>query len=100
MVTQRGSGPSSERDEPPVTGLGRMKDVSGLPVLLDVAGRRVVVVGGGQVAARRVRSLQEAGASVHVVAPEISAELAGGEVALHRRSFRDTDLDGAWLALA
>ena len=40
------------------------------PLHLDLAGRRVLVVGGGAVAARRVRSLLDAGADVHVVAPE------------------------------
>jgi uroporphyrin-III C-methyltransferase / precorrin-2 dehydrogenase / sirohydrochlorin ferrochelatase len=41
------------------------------PLVLDVAGRRVVVVGGGPVAARRVLSLVEAGADVEVVSPYI-----------------------------
>jgi uroporphyrin-III C-methyltransferase/precorrin-2 dehydrogenase/sirohydrochlorin ferrochelatase len=77
-----------------------MYGVPGLPLLLDVGGRRVVVVGGGSVAARRVRSLQEAGAAVHVVAPEISADLPSADVAVQRRGFRDADLDGAWLVFA
>jgi uroporphyrin-III C-methyltransferase/precorrin-2 dehydrogenase/sirohydrochlorin ferrochelatase len=77
-----------------------MEDVPGLPLLLDVAGRRVVVVGGGKVAARRVRSLLEAGAQVHVVAAETPAEFPEDEVAVERRPFRASDLDGAWLALA
>lgn len=72
----------------------------GLPLLLDVAGRPVVVVGGGRVAARRVQSLLEAGAQVDVVAPELSAELPAAEVTVHLRPFRDSDLDRAWLALA
>jgi uroporphyrin-III C-methyltransferase/precorrin-2 dehydrogenase/sirohydrochlorin ferrochelatase len=72
----------------------------GLPLLLDVAGRRVVVVGGGRVAARRVRALLEAGAQVDVVAPVISGALPAADVTVHPRTFRDPDLDGAWLALA
>ena len=39
------------------------------PLSLDLAGKSVLVVGGGPVAARRVRSLLEAGADVSVVAP-------------------------------
>ena len=37
-------------------------DVTGLPLLLDVTGRRVLVVGAGAVAARRIAALLEAGA--------------------------------------
>jgi uroporphyrin-III C-methyltransferase/precorrin-2 dehydrogenase/sirohydrochlorin ferrochelatase len=50
--------------------------VTGYPVLLDLTGRRVVVVGGGRVALRRARGLLEAGALVHVVAPAVLPELA------------------------
>lgn len=74
--------------------------VPGFPLLLDLAGRRVLVVGGGAVATRRVRGLLEAGAVVTVVAPVVSAELAGLEVSLLRREFAEPDLDGAWLAFA
>ncbi|MGD0393864.1 MAG: bifunctional precorrin-2 dehydrogenase/sirohydrochlorin ferrochelatase [Acidimicrobiales bacterium] len=43
----------------------------GYPVILDVAGRRCLVVGGGPVAARRARGLVASGARVTVVAPEV-----------------------------
>ena len=46
------------------------------PLLLDLAGRRVVVVGGGPVAARRVLRLVEDGADVVVVAPAVCEDLA------------------------
>jgi uroporphyrin-III C-methyltransferase/precorrin-2 dehydrogenase/sirohydrochlorin ferrochelatase len=68
-------------------------------MLLDLAGRRVVVVGGGVVASRRTRGLHEAGADVLVVAPEISDEVAA-LVTVRRRAFEPADLDGAWLAMA
>ncbi|PWJ53183.1 uroporphyrinogen-III C-methyltransferase [Quadrisphaera granulorum] len=71
------------------------------PLHLDLEGRRVVVVGGGPVAARRARGLLEAGADVLVVAPEACAELAdldaAGEITWRRGRFCSTDLDGAWL---
>jgi uroporphyrin-III C-methyltransferase / precorrin-2 dehydrogenase / sirohydrochlorin ferrochelatase len=71
------------------------------PLVFDVAGRRVVVVGGGPVAARRVLSLVEAGADVEVVAPYICEALADlvatGSVQWHPRTYVDGDLDGAWL---
>ena len=76
----------------------------GYPLLLDLSGRRVVVVGGGNVATRRVRELVAAGADVSVVAPVATAELIGladgHTIALVRRQFVDGDLDGAWLVVA
>ncbi len=66
------------------------------PLHLDVAGRRVLVVGGGAVAARRVRSLVDAGARVRVVAPSVS--FPHDDVAL--RPFQADDVDGAWLVHA
>lgn len=65
------------------------------PLHLDLAGRRVLVVGGGSVAVRRVRALLAAGADVRVVAPRTAPDLP--DVPVARREFADTDLDGAWL---
>lgn len=81
----------------------RVRDqrVNGYPLLLDVSGRRVVVVGGGPVAARRAGALAEAGADLHVVAPfvcEPLAELiADARASWSPRDYVDGDLDGAWL---
>jgi uroporphyrin-III C-methyltransferase/precorrin-2 dehydrogenase/sirohydrochlorin ferrochelatase len=69
-------------------------------VLLDLTGRRVVVVGGGSVAARRARALHDAGADVLVVAPTIADDIAGLGVTTTVRPFQADDLDGAWLAMA
>lgn len=70
------------------------------PVSLVVAGKRCVVVGGGQVAARKVEGLLAAGASVTVVAPDICDGIVRGSSELVRRPYRSGDLDGAWLAIA
>ncbi|WP_281357106.1 NAD(P)-dependent oxidoreductase, partial [Cellulomonas septica] len=71
------------------------------PLLLDVAGRRVVVVGGGPVAARRVARLVDDGADVLVVAPRLCEDLADldarGLVRWTERGYAAGDLDGAWL---
>lgn len=71
------------------------------PLGLDVAGRRVVVVGGGPVAARRLRSLVAAGADLVVVAPwvceDVSDIVDGGRARWVRRDYLTGDLDGAWL---
>jgi uroporphyrin-III C-methyltransferase / precorrin-2 dehydrogenase / sirohydrochlorin ferrochelatase len=74
--------------------------MTGFPLLLDVAGRRVLVVGGGRVAARRVQSLVSAGAVVEVVAPVVRAEIAQLGVVVTRRGVEAADLDGAWLVFA
>jgi uroporphyrin-III C-methyltransferase/precorrin-2 dehydrogenase/sirohydrochlorin ferrochelatase len=74
--------------------------VTGFPLLLDVTGRRIVVVGGGTVATRRVRALVEAGADAVVVAPQIAPEITDLGVETQLRAFADADLDGAWLAVA
>jgi uroporphyrin-III C-methyltransferase/precorrin-2 dehydrogenase/sirohydrochlorin ferrochelatase len=71
-----------------------------LPLFLKLEGRRVVVVGGGGMAALRVRQLAEVGARVAVVAPEIRPGLAQLAAEVHRRPFAPDDLDGAWLAVA
>jgi uroporphyrin-III C-methyltransferase/precorrin-2 dehydrogenase/sirohydrochlorin ferrochelatase len=74
--------------------------VSEYPLLLDVTGRRVLVVGAGRVGTRRARALRECGADVVVVAPLVSAELAAMGVTVHVRPFDPADLQDAWLAAA
>jgi uroporphyrin-III C-methyltransferase len=74
------------------------------PVGLRLLDRRVVVVGGGQVAHRRVAGLMEAGARVTVVSPEVTPALealvAPGSLTWVRRRYEPGDLDGAWYAVA
>jgi uroporphyrin-III C-methyltransferase / precorrin-2 dehydrogenase / sirohydrochlorin ferrochelatase len=70
------------------------------PLMLSMAGRRAVVVGGGQVALRRVRGLLDAGANVVVIAPAVLPQLAELPVTVLLREYRDGDLSAAWLAHA
>ena len=72
------------------------------PVGLMLEGRRVVVVGGGHVAQRRIPTLITAGAQVVVVSPDVtpSIEGLGAEITWERRAFEPNDLDGAWYAMA
>ncbi|MEU6130071.1 uroporphyrinogen-III C-methyltransferase [Saccharopolyspora sp. NPDC047091] len=71
---------------------------------LDLTGKRVVVVGAGGVAQRRVPRLIGAGALVEVISPEatpaVEAMAQSGEITWHRRPYADGDLDGAWYAVA
>lgn len=71
----------------------------GLPILLDLTGRQVVVVGGGAVAARRVHTFLQAGAQVRVIAPEVLEEIGAGGAEVHRRRFAAGDLAQAWLVV-
>lgn len=69
------------------------------PFALDFAGRRVVAIGGGPVAARRVRDFVAAGADVHLVSPAIcpAMEALLSDITWQARPYRDGDLTGAWL---
>jgi siroheme synthase-like protein len=74
------------------------------PVSLVLAGRRVLVVGGGKVATRRVGELLDTDARIEVVSPAASAEIAGwgeaGRISVARRPFEAGDVAGAWLCVA
>jgi precorrin-2 dehydrogenase / sirohydrochlorin ferrochelatase len=74
------------------------------PVYLDLTGRCVVVVGGGEVAERKIESLLDMGASIRVVSPQVTARILvwGTErrVELHRRPYRLGDCSGAVLVLS
>ncbi|MFB8269697.1 uroporphyrinogen-III C-methyltransferase [Streptomyces sp. NPDC055955] len=73
------------------------------PVGLRLTGRRVVVLGGGQVAQRRLPALIAAGADIHLVSPSatpsVEAMVDGGELTWSRRPYADGDLADAWYAL-
>ena len=74
------------------------------PVSLTLKGRRVVVVGGGKLATRRVADLLETGARVEVVSPTVSPEIAAWaeqlKVVVSLRPFEAGDVTGAWLCIA
>ena len=70
------------------------------PAFLNLASRRVVVVGGGRVAASKLEALLAAGADVTVVAPDVRPEIERRGVIVVRRPFEDADLDGAWWVVA
>jgi hydroxymethylbilane synthase len=74
------------------------------PISLTLTERRVVVVGGGVVAERKVRALREAGARVTVISPALTRQLAqwaeAGEITWTARLFAFGDCTGALLAFA
>src|SRR5216683_1396442 len=71
---------------------------------LRLEGRRVVVVGGGGVASRRVPALLDAGAEILLVSPKVTASLedlaASGRIRWAARGYQDGDCAGAWLVCA
>ncbi len=70
-----------------------------LPVMLNLSGKRCVIVGGGRVAARRAGALLKAGAAVAVVAPDIQPGLAALPLELHHRPYQPGDLAGALIVV-
>ncbi|MET7767528.1 uroporphyrinogen-III C-methyltransferase [Nocardia sp. NPDC005366] len=71
---------------------------------LDLNDRRVVVIGGGTVAQRRLGLLLASGANVHVISrevtPAVEAMATSGQLTVTLRPYADGDLDGAWYAIA
>lgn len=81
-----------------------MKNHPYYPLLLDLEGRGAVIVGGGEVAARKAASLVTHGANVVVVAPEGSAELQvlvdASKVEWRRKRFEPADVADAAIVFA
>ena len=88
----------------PVTPNPGSVDFPTYPAGLRLAGRRVLVVGGGNVAQRRVPTLIAAGADVHLVSPRVTAAIEGlvgsGEVTWSERGFADEDIERTWYVMA
>ena len=85
------------RSEPPVA--HRL-----YPLFADLRGRRVLVIGAGSVAARKIAALRDTGAEIVVVAKVVGTDVAAladqGDVSLQVGAFDDAQLDGAWLVVA
>ena len=71
-----------------------------LPLFVHLDGRRVLLVGGGPVAAAKLQQLRAVGAAVLVVAPQVQDDMVQPGVTIERRAFRPADLENAWLVVA
>ncbi len=75
-----------------------------LPIFMNVNQRRAIVVGGGEIAARKAALLAEAGANITVVSPELSSAMKqkvdAGEVEYIASSYKSEHLDNAVLVIA
>jgi precorrin-2 dehydrogenase len=71
---------------------------------LKLKGRRCLVIGGGDIGLEKIEGLLLCDGDVHLVAPEAIPEVAAlaeeGSISWERREFQDSDLDGAFLAIA
>ena len=85
--------------------------MSAFPLMIDGARLRVLVVGGGRVAERKVKALFTAGAHVRLVAPEVTPGLAalegvaqpagsGPSLAIERREYSPDDIGDAMIVVA
>ena len=74
------------------------------PVFLDLKGRLCVVIGGGEVAQRKLEALLESAAQVTVISPEVTPDIRHkadlGQVTWRARGYSSGDLKGAFLAIA
>ncbi len=70
------------------------------PAFLKLEGKRVVIVGGGPVAASKVAALQQAGAELKVIAPDVCDAIVATVGDIARRPFVPEDLDDAWFVVA
>jgi siroheme synthase-like protein len=74
------------------------------PIYLDIENRSVVIIGGGNVCARKAETMLKYGARVTVVSPECTDEIerwaAEGLLTLNRKPYDDSDLEGANIVIA
>jgi len=73
------------------------------PIFLNLSGRKCVVIGGGQVALRKVTTLLQHGADITVISPRLCKGLrepdCDGRIKVRRRAYRAGDLEGAYIAI-
>ena len=78
--------------------------MSFFPLFISLSEKKVVIIGAGNIAARRTKVLLEFGAQVTVIAPETSAAIdvmeKMGSIGVVRRPFRPSDLEGADFCIA
>ena len=84
--------------------MGKLVMSAYYPVFLDLNGRSCVIIGGGEVAERKIKGLRECHARVTVISPEVTLgieEMAGrDELEWIPREYVEGDLRGAFLAIA
>jgi siroheme synthase-like protein len=81
-----------------------MKRFPYYPIYIDIEDRDVVIIGGGNVCARKAETMMKYGARVTIVSPEFTEEIEGwardGQLSLKRKTYDESDLEGAVLVIA
>lgn len=81
-----------------------MKNFPYYPIFLDIEDRSVVIIGGGEVCARKAETMMKYGARVTVVSPAFTAEIEQwareGKLAIREKRYEPTDLEGANIVIA
>lgn len=82
-----------------------MKNETGyFPLFMDISDKKIVVIGGGNIAARRVKVLSQFCRNLTVVAPRIHPDLLTleekGQIRVIRREYEREDIYDAWIVLA
>ena len=74
------------------------------PIYLDIEERSVLIIGGGEVCARKAETMLKYGGRVTIVSPEFTDEIerwaADGKMTLRRKLYEESDLDGAAIVIA
>lgn len=74
------------------------------PMFIDIRDKEVLVVGGGRIALRRIRTLLRFGACIRVIAPAVCEEIrcleAEGRISVLMRGYSEGDASGAFLVIA
>lgn len=77
---------------------------SSYPIMLQLAGKKVMVVGGGKVAERKVSGLLNTGALISVISPDVTEELkklaSNGIIEWQEKAFSQDDLEEAFMIFA
>ncbi|ARJ13018.1 NAD(P)-binding protein [Staphylococcus lugdunensis] len=75
-----------------------------MPLMVDLAGQRIVIVGGGQVAARRASNFIDYCQDIHIISPQVHSSLEylinAGQITWHQKEFDAADIAGAFLVVA
>lgn len=81
-----------------------MKKFPYYPIFIDVEDREVVIIGGGNVCARKAETMMRYGAKVTVVSPEFTDEIEArardGRIRIQRKEYEESDLEGASIVIA
>ncbi|HJQ39125.1 MAG TPA: bifunctional precorrin-2 dehydrogenase/sirohydrochlorin ferrochelatase [Thermoanaerobaculia bacterium] len=81
-----------------------MKKFPYYPIFLDIENREVLIIGGGNVCARKAETMMKYGARVTVVSPEFTDEIEEwareGKLAIQRKHYEESDLEGANIVIA